>query len=230
MRCFPALHGWDGARTSDGSWRTGTWVRSVSHYAIANSTSTGRPTRAPVAQTNRTSAHRRSSCFAIFFPVAIPERPHPFPSRTRKLSSPGPMVLQGQLCGRVGRYRGLFEQPASNEAGCSLFRARAFARTVPWHAPGPPPRRARIDACGSGAVGRGKPLGAGGGAPLGRAQTVLAPVTSARGSTDRGLADTEIARGRSATARGPGGAPPGASAPAGTKLRARHLHRNGGRH
>ena len=110
MRCFPALHGWDGARTSDGSWRTGTWVRSVSHYAIANSTSTGRPTRAPVAQTNRTSAHRRSSCFAIFFPVAIPERPHPFPSRTRKLSSPGPMVLQGQLCGRVGRCWG-FEGP-----------------------------------------------------------------------------------------------------------------------
>src|SRR5439155_6339644 len=46
------------------------------------------------------------SCFGIFFPASIPERSHPFPSRTRKLSSPGPMVLQGQPCGRVGRCRG----------------------------------------------------------------------------------------------------------------------------
>ena len=42
----------------------------------------------------------------FFFLVATPERSHPFPSRTRKLSSPGPMVLQGQPCGRVGRCRG----------------------------------------------------------------------------------------------------------------------------
>ena len=41
-----------------------------------------------------------------FFLAAIPERSHPFPSRTRKLSSPGPMVLQAQACGRVGRCRG----------------------------------------------------------------------------------------------------------------------------
>jgi hypothetical protein len=27
---------------------------------------------------------------------------HPFPFRTRKLSSPAPMVLHGRLCGRVG--------------------------------------------------------------------------------------------------------------------------------
>ena len=106
-----------------------------------NSTSTGRPTRAPVAQTNRTSAHRRSSCFAIFFPVAIPERPHPVPSRTRKLSSPGPMVLQGQLCGRVGRYRGLFEQPASNEAGCSLLYSRVFRKDPPPACAGAPSQK-----------------------------------------------------------------------------------------
>ena len=47
--------------------------------------------------------HRTS---ASFFLAAIPKRSHPFPSRTRKLSSSGPMVLQGQPCGRVGRCRG----------------------------------------------------------------------------------------------------------------------------
>ena len=32
-------------------------------------------------------------------------RDHPFPSRTRKLSLAGPMVLHGQLCGRLGDRR-----------------------------------------------------------------------------------------------------------------------------
>src|SRR5262245_15787821 len=57
---------------------------------------------------------------SIFFLVATPERSHPFPSRTRKLSSPGPMVLQAQVCGRVGRCRG-FEGPLAR-AGLHLFR------------------------------------------------------------------------------------------------------------
>ena len=35
--------------------------------------------------------------------VAMAEGPHPNPSRTRSLSLPAPMVLQGPLCGRVGR-------------------------------------------------------------------------------------------------------------------------------
>src|SRR5216683_4756486 len=39
------------------------------------------------------------------FPVAISEGSHPFPSRTRKLSPPEPMVLRGKPCGRVGRCR-----------------------------------------------------------------------------------------------------------------------------
>ena len=34
--------------------------------------------------------------------MAIARRSHPFPSRTRKLSSFAPMVLHGRLCGRVG--------------------------------------------------------------------------------------------------------------------------------
>src|SRR4030065_14008 len=37
--------------------------------------------------------------------VAMAERKHPFPSRTRKLSSPAPMVLRGYPRGRVGRRR-----------------------------------------------------------------------------------------------------------------------------
>ena len=43
-------------------------------------------------------------CHAIIMniSVAIARRSHPFPSRTRKLSSFAPMVLHGRLCGRVG--------------------------------------------------------------------------------------------------------------------------------
>src|SRR5580765_3186784 len=58
---------------------------------------------------------------SIFFLVATPERSHPFPSRTRKLSSPGPMVLQAQACGRVGRCRG-FEGLLAR-VGLHLFSA-----------------------------------------------------------------------------------------------------------
>src|SRR6266404_1562467 len=44
--------------------------------------------------------------FASFeFPVVIPRGSHPFPSRTRKLSLAGPMILHGQLCGNVGHRR-----------------------------------------------------------------------------------------------------------------------------
>ena len=39
--------------------------------------------------------------------VAIAERSHPLPFRTRKLSSFAPMVLHGRLCGRVGSRRNL---------------------------------------------------------------------------------------------------------------------------
>ena len=35
-------------------------------------------------------------------------RDHPFPSRTRKLSLAGPMVLHGRLCGRLGDRRQLY--------------------------------------------------------------------------------------------------------------------------
>ena len=45
------------------------------------------------------------------FSVAIAKRLHPFPFRTRKLSSSAPMVLHGRLCGRVGRRRILLRNP-----------------------------------------------------------------------------------------------------------------------
>src|SRR5258707_14808016 len=44
------------------------------------------------------------------FPVVISRRPHPIPSRTRKLSSSEPMVLHGKPCGRVGRCRDYFSR------------------------------------------------------------------------------------------------------------------------
>ncbi len=38
-------------------------------------------------------------------PVTIAKRVHPFPSRTRKLSSSAPMILEGQPSGKIGRRR-----------------------------------------------------------------------------------------------------------------------------
>jgi hypothetical protein len=37
--------------------------------------------------------------------VILPRGFHPFPSRTRKLSPAGPIVLHAKVCGRVGRCR-----------------------------------------------------------------------------------------------------------------------------
>ena len=44
--------------------------------------------------------------------MIIAKRVHPFPSRTRKLSSLAPMVLRGSLRGRVGRRRNLIKSPS----------------------------------------------------------------------------------------------------------------------
>ena len=70
-------------------------------------------------------------------PAVLPEGPHPIPSRTRKLRPSGPMVLQGKLCGRVGRRRELFPSPESARADSGLlFCARppplpSIVRRVP---------------------------------------------------------------------------------------------------
>src|SRR5271154_1020243 len=45
------------------------------------------------------------------FPVTILRGSHPFPSRTRKLSLAGPMVLRAQVRGRLGDRRNNIEKP-----------------------------------------------------------------------------------------------------------------------
>ena len=52
-------------------------------------------------------------------PVTLAERLHPFPSRTRKLSSPAPKILGGQPPGKIGRRRDFHFPP---------FAARLRAR------------------------------------------------------------------------------------------------------
>ena len=64
------------------------------------------------------------------FPVAISEGSHPFPSRTRKLSPPEPMVLRGKPRGRVGRCRILC--PRSSSEGWGLFLCAGGAVPV-WN-------------------------------------------------------------------------------------------------
>src|SRR4051794_38307911 len=90
------------------------------------------------------------------FPVAIAAESHPFPSRTRKLSLPAPMVLGGRPPGRVGRRRiSLGEPPAHAQGALFVFTSPlwppraslpAFARKVHLVAeeedrPAPRPRR-----------------------------------------------------------------------------------------
>jgi hypothetical protein len=55
------------------------------------------------------------------FSVAIAKRKHPFPSRTRKLSSSAPMVLRGGLRGRVGRRRDFFKPLVDNNKGLFIL-------------------------------------------------------------------------------------------------------------
>ncbi len=57
--------------------------------------------------------------------VAMARRPHPFPSRTRPLSSSAPMVLRGQPRGRVGRRQPIPQQPPNSRSpttGCRCFK------------------------------------------------------------------------------------------------------------
>src|SRR5438270_9965503 len=55
------------------------------------------------------------------FPVAIAAESHPFPSRTRKLSPPAPMVLGGKPPGRVGRRRIILKREEALSGASSLF-------------------------------------------------------------------------------------------------------------
>ena len=58
--------------------------------------------------------------------MILPRGFHPFPSRTRKLSPAGPMVLYAKVCGRLGRRRiKLKKAPFRNEWGLLCF-VRSF--------------------------------------------------------------------------------------------------------
>ena len=55
------------------------------------------------------------------FQVTIAEGKHPFPYRTRQLSPPAPMVLVGQLTGRVGRRLVMISKPSPREVERAFF-------------------------------------------------------------------------------------------------------------
>src|ERR1700676_120657 len=55
------------------------------------------------------------------FLVVIPRGSHPFPSRTRKLSPAGPMILHGQLCGNVGRRQDKNKRPKQPKTASAFF-------------------------------------------------------------------------------------------------------------
>src|SRR6185437_4732159 len=54
-------------------------------------------------------------CLMADFAVILPRGFHPFPSRTRKLSPAGPIVLCEKVYGRVGRRRIKTKAPFRNE-------------------------------------------------------------------------------------------------------------------
>jgi hypothetical protein len=75
------------------------------------------------------------------FPVTLAEGSHPFPSRTRKLSPPAPMVLRWQRRGRVGRRRIKNQKPRKN-LGAFLSSEQFLIRL---HLPLPPSPPATAD-------------------------------------------------------------------------------------
>src|SRR3979409_1184199 len=66
----------------------------------------------------------------IKFPVGIERGSHPFPFRTRQLSLSSPMILRGQLCGKVGRRRDkIYERPSGKLEGF-FFSAHSSRRNM----------------------------------------------------------------------------------------------------
>jgi hypothetical protein len=53
--------------------------------------------------------------------VILPRGIHPFPSRTRKLSPAGPIVLHAKVCGRVGRCRHRQRPRCESSVAFSVF-------------------------------------------------------------------------------------------------------------
>jgi hypothetical protein len=59
--------------------------------------------------------------------VTPAERPHPFPSRTRKLSSPAPKILRGQPLGKIGRRQDLFDSSQTARSGERVEKEKSRA-------------------------------------------------------------------------------------------------------
>ena len=62
--------------------------------------------------------------------VILPRGFHPFPSRTRKLSPAGPMVLHAKVCGRVGSCRHKIKATFRNERGLFLALTLAVKKSL----------------------------------------------------------------------------------------------------
>src|SRR5450755_484806 len=71
-----------------------------------------------------------SSRISKSFLVIIPRGSHPFPSRTRKLSLAGPMILHGQLCGNVGRRRDLYSKGRAEQSARPFAFPAIFGRNL----------------------------------------------------------------------------------------------------
>ena len=67
-------------------------------------------------------AHRNSFRVSIFsFLVVLPRGSHPFPSRTRKLSLAGPMILRWKRRGNVGHRQDKFHEAVPAMPGRPFF-------------------------------------------------------------------------------------------------------------
>ena len=84
------------------------------------------PRAGPFGLSRRVAADPQSTQKIL---VTLAERPHPFPSRTRKLSSPAPKILRGQPFGKIGRRQDF----------CVSERTRRATRDglVGWRVPRP---------------------------------------------------------------------------------------------
>jgi hypothetical protein len=65
---------------------------------------------------------------SLSFPVVIGEGSHPFPFRTRKLSSLPPMVLHAKVCGRVGHCRDYSSRADAKASALFLLQRHHLSR------------------------------------------------------------------------------------------------------
>src|SRR5215831_9572183 len=73
---------------------------------------------------------RRTQCTQEIL-VTLAERPHPFPSRTRSLSSPAPKILRGQPFGKIGRRQDFCVPAARFPHGTAVRETHLYACASP---------------------------------------------------------------------------------------------------